>query len=400
MAGRNGLSIQGLLGAQAAVFVGHSVVSLLPSGYPHTARDGLTFLSAALPLMSSLQIFLLVVLLTHVMACIVLPRMLKAANAFSESTLDDKAVTIIQEEISPSRGRGLLPIVAQAAHFYLTAFIALKPLNIALLDRFEPVALFWALLWWRGLSVLWRLFHLLCSEALPRSSFAKQRGISATNIETILRVTRILYWTIAGLFVAENVGLEVGSLIASAGIGGVAVALSAQQVLQDILAALTMLLDHTVSNGDFVVLAGGGDVSGTVISRGWKSTRLRSPSGQMHVVANRDICSARIQCFGPTADRREIFRVALDLETDVDALETVAPALAGAVKSVKGAEAQACYLKEFEEAAVVFELYVGFPSSSIDEYRSCVHMINMGIARALAEKGLRRAVPYTVQITK
>lgn len=400
MPGGEGLSVKGLIGAQAAVFVGHALVSQLPSGDPHTARDGVSFLAPALPLISSLQLFLLVVTLAHVTASIVLPRMLKAANACSESTLDDKAVTIIQEELSPTAGPGLLPIVAQVAHVYMASFIALKPLNIALLDRFEPVALFWALLWWRGLSVLWRLFHLLCSDALPSSAFAERRRISAENIETILGVTRIIYWTISALFVAENIGLEVGSLIASAGIGGVAVALSAQQVLQDILAALTMLLDHTVSIGDFVVLAGGGDVSGTVTSRGWKSTRLRSPNGQLHVVANRDICSARIQSFGPTADRREIFRVALDLETSVDALETVAPALEGVVKSVDGAVAQACYLKEFEEAAIVFELYVGFPSTSLDEYRRLVHTINMGIARALSMNNLRRAVPYSVHITK
>lgn len=400
MAGGDGLSLKALLGAQAAVFVGHALVSQLPSGSPHTARDGLSFLSAALPLISSLQLFLLVVALRHITSSIILPRLLKAANAFSESTLDDKAVTIFQEELNPTARPGLVPIVAQVAHLFMALFIALKPLKIALLDRFEPEALFWAMLWWRGLSVLWRLFHLLCAEAFPRSAFAQRRRISAENIETILGVTRIIYWTISALFVAENVGLEVGSLIASAGIGGVAVALSAQQVLQDILAALTMLLDHTVSIGDFVVLAGGGDVSGTVVSRGWKSTRLRSPSGQLHVVANRDICSARIQSFGPTADRREIFRVALDLQTKVDALETVAPALEGVVKSVDRAVAQACYLKEFEEAAIVFELYVGFPNTSLDEYRMLVHTINMGIARALANKSLRRAVPYSVHMTK
>lgn len=400
MAQGDGLSVKALIGAQAVVFIGHALISQLPSGYPQAARDGFSFLSPVLPLISSLQVFLLVISCAHITASIVLPRMLKAANAFSESTLDDKAITIVQEELNPAAGPGLLPIAALAAHAYIAMFIALKPLNVALLDRFEPVALFWALLWWRGLSVFWRVFHLLCSEALPNSAFAKRQHIGAANIETILRVARIIFWTISTLFVAENVGLEVGSLIASAGIGGVAVALSAQQVLQDILAALTMLLDHTVSIGDFVVLAGGGDVSGTVISRGWKSTRLRSPQGQMHVVANRDICSARIQSFAPTENRREVFRVALDLETNVDALEKVVPALNEVVESVEGAQAQACYLKQFEETAVVFEVCVGFPSTTLDDYRQLVHIINMGIARALADSGLRRAVPYSLNINK
>lgn len=398
MAGFEGLSPQVVLGAQIAVFIGHSLVSHLPSGLPHTARDGLTFLSPSLPLISSLQIFLAVVCLARIVQSILLPRLLNAANFFSESTLDDKAVAIVEEELHPAPGAGLLPAAAKASHLYIALFIASKPLGIAVLDRFEPVAFFWALLWWRALTIVWRLFHLLCSEALPNSNFARQQQIGAGDIETILRVARIIYWSVSALFVAENVGLEVGSLIASAGIGGVAVALSAQQVLQDILAALTMLLDHTVSNGDFVVLAGGGDVSGSVISRGWKSTRLRSPSGQMHVIANRDICSARIQSFAPTQDRREVFCVRLDIRTEAGALEGVVPALSAVVASVDGAELQACYLREFEADAIVFDLYVGFQATTLDEYRQLVHTVNMGIARTLTEKKLRRAVPYKVQL--
>jgi small-conductance mechanosensitive channel len=386
MARPRALSTNALFAALGAVSLASVLASSRPSAH------------STIPLLSSLQIFLGILFLARAVQGVVLPHLLNAANAFSTSTLDDKAVDIIQDELNPATHAGLAPVAAQVAHIYIALFMAAKPLHITMLDRFEPEALCWMLIWWRVLSITWRIIHLLCTEALPNTEFAKRQNIGAGNIETILRVARVIFWSISGLFVAENVGLQVGSLIASAGIGGVAVALSAQQVLQDILAALTMLLDHTVSNGDFVVLAGGGDVAGTVISRGWKSTRLASPSGQVHVVANRDICSARIQRFAPTMNRREVLHVRLDMQTEAAALERVAPMLEAMVKSLDGCALQACYLKEFEPCAIVFDLYVGFPNCTLDDYRRRMHNVNLGVAHTLAANKLRLAVPYKVML--
>ena len=86
-------------------------------------------------------------------------------------------------------------------------------------------------------------------------------------------IVRLGVWSLALLLILENLSFDVTALVAGLGIGGVAVALAAQNVLGDLFSSLAIVLDRPFEVGDFIVT---GAQSGTVERIGVKTTsRLR-----------------------------------------------------------------------------------------------------------------------------
>ena len=96
---------------------------------------------------------------------------------------------------------------------------------------------------------------------------------STTSTAALGFVSRVTLWIVIILVILDNLGFNIATLIASLGIGGIAVALALQSILGDLFASLSIVLDKPFSVGDFIVVD---DVFGTVEFIGLKTTRLRS----------------------------------------------------------------------------------------------------------------------------
>jgi small-conductance mechanosensitive channel len=78
------------------------------------------------------------------------------------------------------------------------------------------------------------------------------------------------------LLVLDNLGVNVTALVTGLGVGGVAVALALQNILGDLFASLSIVLDKPFEVGDFINVD---NLNGTVESVGLKTTRVRSLTG-------------------------------------------------------------------------------------------------------------------------
>ncbi len=114
----------------------------------------------------------------------------------------------------------------------------------------------------------------------------------ASSIRRLGWFAKTAVWTLALLLLLENVGIDVSALVTGLGIGGIAIALAAQNVLGDLFASLSILLDKPFVAGDFIVV---GDCMGVVERIGLKTTRVRSLSGEQLVFANGDLLQSRIR---------------------------------------------------------------------------------------------------------
>jgi small-conductance mechanosensitive channel len=135
-----------------------------------------------------------------------------------------------------------------------------------------------------------------------------------------------LVWVLL-LFVAlDSIGINITAFVTGLGIGGVALALAVQNILGDLLAALSIVLEKPFALGDFVAL---GDSQGTVEHIGLKTTRLRSLQGEQLLIPNGDMVKSRIRNFKRMQERR----VPLVFEV---ALSTPAAVLAELPKAIEG----------------------------------------------------------------
>ena len=82
-----------------------------------------------------------------------------------------------------------------------------------------------------------------------------------------------MIWAIAMVFVLDNLGVKISAVVASLGIGGIAVALAAQTILGDLFSYFLILFDKPFEIGDFIIV---GDKMGVVEYIGIKSTRFRA----------------------------------------------------------------------------------------------------------------------------
>ena len=126
----------------------------------------------------------------------------------------------------------------------------------------------------------------------------------ATTISMLGFLSQVALWSLVVLLILANLGIDVTALIAGLGIGGVAIALAAQNVLGDLLGSLSIVLDKPFVLGDFIIIEG---FMGTVEHIGLKTTRVRSLSGEQLVFANNDLLRSRIRNFKRMQERRVLF---------------------------------------------------------------------------------------------
>ncbi|MFL5799908.1 MAG: mechanosensitive ion channel family protein [Actinomycetota bacterium] len=113
---------------------------------------------------------------------------------------------------------------------------------------------------------------------------------TTTLVQTLAAAIRAAVWTIAVLLVLGQVGLDIGPLIAGAGVIGVALGFGAQSLVKDFLSGFFILLENQFSVGDQVALSTiGGAVTGRVELMTLRSTWIRSREGTIHAVPNGNV---------------------------------------------------------------------------------------------------------------
>ena len=143
---------------------------------------------------------------------------------------------------------------------------------------------------------------------------------SATTISVLGFISKLLLWSIALLLMLDNLGVNITSLVAGLGIGGIAVALAAQNILGDLFASLSIVIDKPFVIGDFIVVD---QMKGTVEHIGLKTTRLRSLGGEQLIFSNNDLLKSRIQNFKRMVERRIVFGFGVTYQTPPEKLPLI-----------------------------------------------------------------------------
>ena len=150
-------------------------------------------------------------------------------------------------------------------------------------------------------------------------SYSLRSGARARTLGTVLRsIASVVVWTIAITMILGELGVNLGPLIAGAGIAGVALGFGAQSLVKDFLAGIFMLVEDQYGVGDIIEV--GDDLSGTVEAITLRTTRMRDVNGTVWHIANGAIVKVGNQS-------QQWARALLDVEvaygTDLDRAEVV-----------------------------------------------------------------------------
>lgn len=224
-------------------------------------------------------------------------------------------------------------------------------------------------------------------------------GAEAKQLEMLTGIVlRLALWSIGILLVLSNLGVNVTSLVASLGIGGIAVALAAQSILGDLFSAFTIYTDKPFTIGDFIVV---GDHTGTVKQVGLKTTRIEALQGEEIVIPNNELTSSHLRNFKRMHKRRVDFQIGVEYGTPREKLRKIPELVKQVVSSVEFAEFDRAHFKEFADSSLNFEVIFFVKSNDYLVYMDTRQEINLGIVEAFEKEGIGMAFPTrTVHIVQ
>jgi small-conductance mechanosensitive channel len=239
-------------------------------------------------------------------------------------------------------------------------------------------------------SALWASAGIAFGVKRHRERSIATDADSVTTLAAFGVLGRIAVWTFLLLAILQNLGVEISALITGLGIGGIAVALAVQNVLGDILASLSIVLDKPFVLGDFLIV---GDLMGTVEHVGLKTTRIRSLSGEQLVVSNNDLLSSRIRNYKRMRERRVVFNFGVTYETPLEKLELIPLIVKEAITSQDRIRFDRCHFFKYGDSSLDFETvyYVDDPDYNL--YMDIQQRVNLLLFKRFSEEAIGFAYP-------
>jgi MscS family membrane protein len=134
------------------------------------------------------------------------------------------------------------------------------------------------------------------------------------------RAVKTGIWVVGIVFVVQNLGIDVGGLMAGLGIGGLAFALAAKDTVENLFGSLTIFTDRPFQIGDWVVIDG--KVEGVVEEVGFRSTRIRTFHNSLISVPNAKVANSTVDNLGERAVRRVKTTLGFTYDASRDQLES------------------------------------------------------------------------------
>jgi small-conductance mechanosensitive channel len=223
--------------------------------------------------------------------------------------------------------------------------------------------------------------------------YREQEGMDGGRKTTLSALTflgRLALFSLLLLLALENLGIDITALLAGIGIGAVAIGLALQNILSDLFASLSIVLDKPFEIGDFVIVD---DLMGTVENVGLRTTRVRALSGEQLVFSNNDLIQSRIRNYGRLRERRVVFHVGVTYDTPSEKLREIPELVREIVEARDRVRFDRSHFQGFGDFSLNFETVYWVLEPDYALYMDVQQEINLALVDAFAERAIEFAYP-------
>jgi len=337
------------------------------------------------PYFGALIIFIALTVFFWLLQMVVLSR-LSSLSKRTKTDFDDVAI----EAVSSIR-----PSVYMLVSFY----VALQLLPLPSLADKVVTGVFLFVVVWQAIEVVSKLVSYAARRFLEKDEdndgLADPNSANASNM--VILLTKIALWAFGGIFVLSNLGVEVTSLVAGLGIGGIAVAFALQGILSDLFSSFSIYFDKPFRIGDFIVID---DDMGTVEKIGIKSTRIRTLQGEELVISNAELTTARVQNYKKMESRRIVFNLGVTYETPSEKVKIVPELIKNAVEKVEDVRFDRAHFASYGDFALLYEVVYFVETADYNIYMDRQQEINFNLLDNFQAEGIEFAYPTQTIYTK
>lgn len=225
--------------------------------------------------------------------------------------------------------------------------------------------------------------------------YKNKKGTSSAIFNLSRTICKMLLAATLILFILDNLNFEVSTLIAGLGIGGIALALAVQNILQDLFASLSIIIDKPFLIGDFIIVE---NYMGSVEYIGIKTTRIRSLSGEQIIFSNGDLLKSRLRNYKKMNERRIAFSLRVVYETPLDKVKIIPGMLKEIIDKTDNVRFGRAHFKQYGTYSLDFDIvyFVRLPDYNI--YMDAQQEINESIYERFQAEGIEFAYPTAKSI--
>ncbi len=294
---------------------------------------------------------------------------------------DDDAVRLLPKPLA---------LVVQILLWQLAAAVLLlpeEPLNIRrfVMDGLN-VAVAVALVW-----VFFRLTDVL-ALALERAAQRTDTRLDDQAVPLLRKTIKVFVGVVVVVMIIQNLGYSVTSLIASLGIGGLALALAAKDTVANFFGSVVIFTDAPFQIGDWVEFDG---VEGTVEEVGFRTTRIRQFDKGLVTVPNQTFTSTAITNYSNRKVRRLKLTVGVTYETTAEQMERLLEALRLMIAEHPGIgkEFYLVHFTSFGASSLDILIYCFTTTAEWTTFLEIQEDVMLRIMRIIAAHGLEIAYP-------
>ena len=215
-------------------------------------------------------------------------------------------------------------------------------------------------------------------------------------VQMVRIVTKVLVILFGSIYLLKAAtGKPMTTLLAGLGIGGLAVALAAQDTLKNLFGSFMIMVDKPFRIGDRVVVD---SFDGYVEEIGFRSTRLRTFSGHLVSIPNEKMASSNIENIGMRPSVRRHANITITYDTPVEKVERAVSIIKDILKDHEGMHPDyppQVFFNEFNDASLNIAVWYWFHPPDFWEAIRFNEKVNFRIMRAFEAEGIEFAFPTT-----
>jgi len=215
------------------------------------------------------------------------------------------------------------------------------------------------------------------------------------QVNDVIAVGVYLVVMLAGLFAALgvlNLQKTVTSLLAGAGIAGLAIGMAFRATAENLIAGVGLSVQEQFSNGDIIEIAGH---MGTVEQVNLRATVLRTFDGQRVVIPNNVVYSQPLVNYSHLGARRVRLDVGVAYDTDLEKARSIAVDAVEAVEHRDSSRPVDCFYQEFGDSSIDFQIRFWVPYPGQGQYLQARSEAIMRIKKAFDENGI--TIPFPIR---
>lgn len=242
--------------------------------------------------------------------------------------------------------------------------------------------------------VFWGILRAVDVFAVTMTGLAKEKDMAVHGfIPLIQKATRTFLFIVAVILVVQNLGYSVSSLLAGLGIGGLAVALAAQETLGNFFGSVSLVADRPFRVGDWIQV--GSKVDGDVEEIGLRSTKVRTWSKSLMSIPNKVLANEIIENWSKMPKRRVKQYIGVTYSTPADTMHDLVEDIKQLLREDEGVQQDFILVNftDFSDSSLQILVYYFTSTTAWLAHMDIRQRINIKIMKAVEARGASMAFP-------